>query len=249
MVDSAILRSHDIVSSLTRLMQSLREDKPLTPIEGKECFNKLLDFEVFCDEHGAESLSKVAKSIQNKLFWEIKPGHPFTHSEKNQLLQFCDTIRIQILAIAAWCSLNPVAQGVNKFLFLPDSEELIKTGAISYGLGGLTYTTFGNHVAIMFSSISDMIQSHDVLVELARVYDITPNDTHWVMDFSGAKELTTHFETVLLSYKKQLNASGRDLYICWLDPKFVCNSKKDLVKELNLELIGGRYFSKFKSIS
>lgn len=243
MTQTSLLKSHELIQTLTEIVAKLKEDSPLSPDDGLQCLKKLLALEALYDHQGAVTIREISKRIQSELFWEATPGAPLTRSDKNKLLRACETIKIQIIAVAAWCALSPSKEAAEDFFAILESDAFTPNGAIQFGLGGLTYTAFRGNMIILFSSILDIDQSHDVLVELARVYDQTPHEAHWVMDFSGAKELTPYFEIVILSYKKQLMQSGRRLLVCWLDPKIIVNKDSALLTELELVNVGGYYFT------
>lgn len=242
MISEELLKSHKLIHSLTEIVLKLNEHTPLSPGDGRRCLTALLALQALESTEANKAVRELSNAIEKKLFWEIQPGQPLSREEKNSLIKDCEAIKIHILAVATWfLAQKGAVPAPTTMASTPNTA--IDTGAVTFGLGGLTYTTFQQHMIILFSSIRTTEESFDVIFELSRVYDLTPPNYHWVMDFSGAKELPPNFMHILESYNQQLNRDNRKLLVCWLNPKLLIETDQELIERLGLVMIGGYYFT------
>lgn len=240
--DSPIwLEAHRRTSELRGTLYSLRE--------GEEARVDVLKSDVSGIKKALPfKRNQAVQSICSNL--EKRFQGPLAGAEMDALLEACNELRMHFMAVALWASQGGSEdREVLPSLGIDDSGiwSLLEPeflGPIHHSLVGVTYTTHGKNLLLLMPPVHSVEQLHELLVEFARIYDETPFHLNWVIDFSLVDQFPTILVGTLIGYRKQLQAAGRNLHLCWIaDEKFPQEALERLIKPFDLEQVAGHWFS------
>lgn len=170
-------------------------------------------------------------------------ARPLSRDELRDIRELSEEIRLRMVAVSLTMGLG--VSSMERLLHRASANSCSWADAITLGHGGLTYASFDGLTVILFSPVHSVEQCHDILAEMANIYDRTYLSCDWIFDFSAVQHLPVILLGSLLSYERQLHAAGRRLQLCWVRPTLLPEpSIERLIQLFNLVKIGGFYFSR-----
>lgn len=229
-------------SRIVETLHALRALKNLDPGQQHHAFNAMerLKSMGFQTNEIIELWSEIAEHLKQSDY----NGRTLTVNERTQLLHTVEELRLRVISVVVIGMRQ--SDGASTQTSEVDWFNLKDAApAIQHHSGNLVSALFKSHVVILLPEIENSMREQAAATGLLEIFERSPNQTTWIVDFSAMRQITHLLLGIIYGYRENLNRKGGKLGVCWLKHGIVPDSLMDsLISRLDLIRIGDHWFSR-----